>query len=103
MRVDAYGDDMVTLHTAITAQLVEKEELAKTSILEPNGVTTSEIPFYLNSMREFCKCSRNFTSVTRNNKCYHILLRYRDKGLLNNLLVQLAAICDCDLWGYYEY
>jgi len=103
MRVDAYGSDMKTLHRTITEILVAKEETAKTSILEPAGVETSAIPVYLNAMREFCKCSRNFTAATRNNKCYSILIRYRDKGLTLRLLYKLAMLCDCYPAGYYEY
>jgi len=103
LRIDAYGDSMKTLHAAITTILVEKEEQAKSTILEPAGVTTSEIPFYLNAMREFCKCCRNFTSYTRDNKCYDILLRYRDKGLISSLLYKLAILCGCYPTGYEYY
>lgn len=103
LRTDAYRDDQVSLHTAITSILVQREEEAKVQILEPAGVPTSEIPFYLNSMREFCKCCRNFTSVTRDNKCYNILLQYRDKGLQIALLYQLAALCGCYPEGYGYY
>lgn len=103
IRTDAYRDDMVVLHTAITTILVQREEQAKTEVLEPAGVPTSEMPFYLNALREFCKCCRNFTSVTRNNKCYNILCRYRDKGLEVALLYRLAAICGCYPEGYEYY
>ena len=103
IRVDAYRADMVTLHTAITSTLVQREEQAKTQILEPAGIPTSEIPFYLNSMREFCKCCRNFTSVTRDNKCYNILLQYRDKGLRLDMLYKLAMLCGCYPEGYEYY
>jgi hypothetical protein len=103
MRVDAYGDDMKSLHRTITAVLVAKEEEAKTKILEPAGVETSQIPFYLNAMREFCRTCRNWTSATRDNKCYSILLRYRDKGLRQNLLYKLAAMCGCYPSGYQYY
>ena len=72
LRIDAERDDMIDAHTGITVTMVQQEEQAKTTILEPNGVTTSVMPFYLNAMREFCKCSREFTSVTRTNKCYGI-------------------------------
>lgn len=103
MRVNAYRDTMVTLYTSITALLVQKEEEAKTRVLEPAGVPTSEIPFYLNALREFCKCARNFTSTTRNNKALDILAQYRDKGLRTNLLSQLAALCGCYPPGYEYY
>jgi len=103
IRVDAYGPKMVELHTAITTVLVAKEEQAKEEILEPAGVTTSEMPFYLNAMREFCKCCRSFTSTTRNDKCYSILLGYRDKGLQIALLYKLAAMCGCYPEGYGYY
>ena len=103
IRVDAYRADMVTLHTAITSTLVQREEEAKTQILEPAGIPTSEIAFYLNSMREFCKCCRNFTSVTRDNKCYNILLQYRDKGLRVDMLYKLAMLCGCYPEGYEYY
>ena len=103
LRTDAYRADMVTQYTAMASILVEKEEQAKTQILEPAGVPTSEMPFYLNSMREFCKCCRNFTSVTRDNKCYNILLQYRDKGLRIEMLYQLAMLCGCYPAGYEYY
>lgn len=103
VRVEAYKADMADLHAAITTVLVQKEIEAKTTVLEPAGVTTSETPFYLNAMREFCKCCREFSSTTRDNKCYSILCTYRDKGLLVNLLYKLAALCGCYPIGYYEY
>lgn len=103
LRTDAYRDTQVALHTSITSILVQREEEAKTTILEPAGIPTSEIPFYLNAMREFCKCCRNFTSTTRNNKCYDILLQYRDKGLLIALLYRLAMMCGCYPEGYEYY
>lgn len=106
-RIEKYGDSMKTYYghptQGITALMVAKEEQAKTTILEPAGVTTSEIPFYLNAMREFCKCCRNFTSLTRNNKCYNILLQYRDKGLRVDILYKLAALCGCYPEGYGYY
>jgi len=103
IRVDAYGANMAELHEAITAVLVAREEQAKADILEPAGVPTSEMPVYINAMREFCKCCRNFTSATRDNKCYSILLDYRDKGLLIGLLYKLAAMCGCYPEGYGYY
>jgi len=103
IRVDAYRDTMVSEHTAITTILVQREEQAKTQILEPAGVPTSEIPFYLNALREFCKCCRNFTSSTRDNKCYNILAQYRDKGLRVPLLYKLATLCGCYPAGYEYY
>lgn len=102
-RTDAYGATMKSLHASMTTLLVQQEETAKTTILEPAGVPTSEIPFYLNALREFCKCCRQFTSVTRDNKCYSILLNYRDKGLVVGLLYQLASLCGCYPEGYGYY
>jgi len=103
IRIDAYGSKMSDLHRAMTTILVQREEQAKTTILEPAGVPTSEVPFYLNAMREFCKTCRNFTSSTRDNKCYDTLLRYRDKGLQIGLLYKLAAMCGCYPQGYEYY
>jgi hypothetical protein len=102
-RADAYGSSMKTEHATITAVLVAKEEEAKTTILEPAGVGTAEMPFYLNAMREFCKCCRTFTSVTRNNKCFEVLNSYRNKGLQIGLLYKLAAMCGCYPAGYGYY
>lgn len=104
IRTDAYRTEMINLHTAITIIMVDQEIQAKEEILEPAGVGTAEMPFYLNAMREFCKCTRNFTSITMNNKCYNILLRYRDKGLVIGLLYQLAGLCGCypEGYGYYD-
>lgn len=103
IRTDAYRSRMIALHTAITSTLVQQETQAKTTILEPAGVPTSEIPFYLNALREFCKCCRNFTSTTRDNKCYNILAGYRDKNLRLDMLYQLAMLCGCYPQGYEYY
>ena len=103
LRVDAYRDAMVEEYTGITSGMVTREEQAKQGILEPAGVGTAEMPFYLNAMREFCKCCRHFTSITRNNKCYNILLQYRDKGLTVSLLYKLAMLCGCYPLGYEYY
>ena len=103
LRVDAYGPEMKTLHRSITSTLVQHEEHVKSEILEPAGVPTSMIPFYLNAMREFCKTSRNFTSVTRDNKCYSILCTYRDKDLQIALLYRMATYCGCYPAGYEYY
>lgn len=102
-RIDQYGPSMVTAHTAMQSILVEKEEAAKTTILEPAGVTVNMIPFYLDAMRCFCRISRNFTSTTKNNEGYNWFTLFRTKGLDSNLLVLLANLCDIDLWAYYEY
>lgn len=110
-RIDAYGDamkqhysvDIVAEGMTMTELLVSKEEAAKTTVLEPAGVPTSEIPFYLNFLRESCKTARNFSSVTRDNKVYSLILEYRDKGLNIALLYKLAAICGCYPEGYGYY
>jgi len=102
-RITEYGSTMKQLHSDMQLILVEKEVDAKTQILEPAGVAVNIIPFYLNAMREFCRISRNFTSITRQNEAYNAFERWRVKGLNSNLLVQLAALCDIDLWAYYQY
>lgn len=102
-RTDAYRTRQVQLHTAIVTELVAKEEQAKTEILEPAGIPVNEIPFYLNAMRQFCRCCRKFTSNTRFNECYNIYLTWLQKGLDNNCLVLLGNLCGCDLMAYYEY
>jgi len=102
-RITRYGEYMVSSHAAIQTILVAKEEQAKTTILEPAGVSVNMIPFYLDAMREFCRISRNFTEQTKQNEGYNCYERWRTKGLDSNLLVQLAAMCDIDLWAYYQY
>jgi len=102
-RIDQYGSFMVSSHSTIQLILVAKEEQAKTEILEPAGVSVNMIPFYLDAMREFCRISRNFTGQTKQNEGYNSYERWKTKGLDSNLLVQLAAMCDIDLWAYYQY
>jgi len=102
-RIDQYGATMKQLHSDMQDILVPKEVSAKVDILEPAGVSVNMIPFYLNAMREFCRISRNFTSITRQNEAYNAFERWKVKGLNSNLLVQLAALCDIDLWAYYQY
>jgi len=102
-RIDQYGSTMKQLHSDMQDILVPKEISAKEDILEPAGVSVNMIPFYLNAMREFCRISRNFKSITRQNEAYNSFERWKVKGLNSNLLVQLAALCDIDLWAYYQY
>jgi len=102
-RFDAYATPAKTLHEAMATILVTAEEYFKTQILEPMGASTNEIPFYLDAGREFCRVCRNFVSVSRQNECYNVYLRWLQKGLNNNALVLMANYCGCDLWAYYEY
>lgn len=100
-RTDAYRTRQVTLHTEAQEKLVPREIQAKTGILEPAGVPVNEMPFYLNAMREFCRCCDNFTAQTRFNECYNIYLTWVQKGLENDLVVALGIMCGCNLEMYY--
>ena len=102
-RFDAYATPAKTLHETMQGILVPAEEYFKTQILEPLGISTNEIPFYLDAGREFCRICRNFISLSRQNECYNTYLRWLQKGLNNNALVLMANYCGCDLWAYYEY
>ena len=102
-RFNAYATPAKTLHQTMQEILVPAEEAAKTQILEPAGVPSNEIPFYLDAMREFCRICRNFTDQTRRNECYNTYQRWLSKGLVSNLLILLANQCGCDLWEYYYY
>lgn len=102
-RFNAYATSAKALHGAMQGILVPHEENAKANILEPAGVSSNEIPFYLDAMREFCRICRNFTSISRNNECYNTYCRWKSKTLNSNLLIMLAAQCGCDLMEYYTY
>jgi len=102
-RFDAYATPAKALHETMQNILVPQEEEAKTQILEPMGIPTNEIPFYLDAKREFCRICRNFTDQTRSNECYNTYLRWLSKGLNSNALVLLANQCGCNLWAYYQY
>jgi len=102
-RFDALATSAQALHTTMQNILVPHEEAAKTNILEPAGVPTNEIPFYLDAMREFCRVCRNFTSLSRANECYNVYQRWLSKTLNSNLLILLANQCGCDLFAYYQY
>jgi len=102
-RADAYKASGQALHQNMQEILVPAEEYFKTQILEPHGVPSNEIPFYLDAGREFCRICRNFTDQTRINECYNTYLRWLAKGLNSNLLILEANYCGCDLWAYYQY
>ncbi len=102
-RFDAYATYAKALHAAMQAILVPHEITVKQDILEPDGISTNELPFYLDAMREFCRVCRNFQFTTRTNECYNVFLRWHAKGLDNNCLVLMAIHCGCDLMAYYEY
>ena len=100
-RTDAYRARQVVLHTAAQEILVPREIEAKTTILEPAGVSVNEMPFYLNAMREFCRLCDNFTSITRENECENIYLMWVQKGLTPILVARLGVMCGCELAAYY--
>ena len=100
-RITEYGPFMKASHEAIQIILVDKEERAKTEILEPAGVAVNMIPFYLDAMREFCRISRNFIAATRTNEGLNSYERWKAKGLNSYLLVQLASLCNINIWAYY--
>jgi hypothetical protein len=102
-RATAYKSYAQDLHGAMATVLVEAEIKCKTEILEPAGVPTNIIPFYLDALREFCRICRKFTDKSRFNECYNTYLRWLAKGLQSNLLVLCANQCGCDLWAYYQY
>lgn len=100
-RTDAYRTRQVSLHTAAQEIIVPREIEAKTTILEPAGVPVNMIPFYLNAMREFCRCCDNFISLTRENECENIYLMWVQKGLNPQLVAHLGVMCGCELAAYY--
>jgi len=100
-RTDAYRTRQVLLHTAAQEIIVPREVEAKTTILEPAGVPVNMIPFYLNAMREFCRCCDNFTSLTREDECENIYLMWVQKGLDAYLVARLGVMCGCELAAYY--
>lgn len=100
-RTDAYRTYQISMHSAITPTLVANEEQAKTTILEPAGVTVNMMPHYLAAMREFCSLCRNFTDLTRENECYNLYAKWVQKGFNSQLIARLGIMCGCDLWAYY--
>ena len=80
-RFDALKEVMAEQTSARFGELASLEESIKREILEPAGVPTITIPFYLNIARELYSKSRSFTGTTFNTEATLVAQKWVARGL----------------------
>lgn len=94
-RFSAQRDVMAEQTSARFADLASVEQSVK-SVIEPAGVPTITIPFYLNFGRELYSLSNKFSGVTLANEAKLKYEKWKAKGLTANLLKQIAELFGID-------
>lgn len=83
---------MVEQATTKFSDLASLEDEIKTKVLEPGGVPTIQIPFYLNFAREIYKKSSAFSGKTLSNEIGLIMNKWMARGLDKAILEEVARI-----------
>ena len=89
-RFEAEKDSMVEQEAEQFASLAAMEDTVKT-IVEDAGVSTIEIPFYLNVGRQAYKIGRKFTGKTAQNEAMGIGALWKMRGLDESLVDQIIT------------
>jgi hypothetical protein len=61
-------------------------------ILEPKGIVTIQIPFYLNYARELYSLSQRFSGKTLENEAKFLGSKWKQRGLDENILIEIAKL-----------
>jgi len=61
-------------------------------IIEPLGVPTIQIPFYLNFARELYSLSQRFGGVTLTNEAKTLAVKWKTRGLTDTTLIEIAKV-----------
>jgi hypothetical protein len=85
-RFDALKEVMAEQTSARFGELASIEDSVKKEILEPAGVPSIQIPFYLNVARELYSKSRTFTGETLKNEAHAIANKWVGRGLNKELV-----------------
>jgi len=94
-----HKDSMVEQEEAIFGELVLIESKAK-AVLEADGITTIEIPFYLDFARQCYKYFKKFSQTTRTNEVQNWFNHWQSRGLVGAELAKVAALCGITIPGY---
>jgi len=92
-------DTMVEQVEARFAELVLIEEKAKATC-EAAGVSTRDIPFYLNFARQCYRIGKQFSQATRVNEVYYRYQYWLNQGLSSVILTDIAEQCGVALSDY---
>jgi len=92
-------DTMVEQVEARFAELVLVEEKAKARV-EAAGVSTRDIPFYLNFARQCYRIAKQFSQATQINEVYYRYQYWLNQGLNAAILTDLAEMCGVALGDY---
>jgi hypothetical protein len=90
-RIDALKEVMAEQTSARFGELASIEESVKKNILEPAGVPSIQIPFYLNIARELYSKSRVFTGETLKMEAHMIANKWIARGLRKDLVNQILT------------
>jgi hypothetical protein len=85
-RFDALKEVMAEQTSARFGELATIEDSVKKEILEPAGVPSIQIPFYLNVARELYSKSRTFTGETFNTEATLVAQKWVARGLQKEIV-----------------
>lgn len=98
-RFSAQKDMMAEQTSAKFSDLATMEANVK-AILEPQGVATIQIPFYLNYARELYKLTQNFSGVTLSNEAKLKYEKWKARGLTDTILKAIAESFGINTTGW---
>jgi hypothetical protein len=61
------------------------------AVIEPLGIPTIQIPFYLNYARELYSLSQRFSGKTLENEARILASKWKARGLTEDILIKIAA------------
>jgi len=100
-RFELYKDTMLEQVDTQFTNLPQFEDAVKIQILEPRGVPTWNIPFYLNYARELYRRMRKFSGKTLENEALILMDKWVSRGLKRDILIEIAKLMGVPITVYY--
>jgi len=100
-RFASLKDLMVEQTSVKFSDLADMEDGVKRNILEPAGVPTIQIPFYLNYARQLYRLTTKFSGQALINEAKLKIETWVARGLNRDLLVKIAEYFGIPIEAYY--
>jgi len=98
-RFTDHRDNMINQEESIFGELVLIEAKAK-AMLEAAGISTIQIPFYLDFARQCWKYFKKFSQATRTQEVNYWWTHWVSRGLNGTVLASIAELCGVTITGY---
>lgn len=95
----AHKPAMVEQEQAIFGEISEVERKAKI-VCENAGITTGQIPQYLNFARKCYKIGKKFSGLTKDNEILYWFNLFVSRGYTAGVLADVAELCGSPIAGY---